>query len=158
MRNEWERPKREVTGPQYRWFLHNHPRRPHFKRYIERCYHPPLHIVYDHGRYLEKGVAKISYQVANRMISRETGMMRYWIFDDDEWTKVMAEKEVRPRITINPEVRFGKPCIKGTRIAVIDIMQLLRGGMTRAEIISDYQPYVTDEDIQACVDFGLKEP
>ncbi len=41
-------------------------------------------------------------------------------------------------ISIDPDVRFGKPCIKGTRIAVVDILQWLASGMTQEEIINDY--------------------
>ncbi|MEO8148840.1 MAG: DUF433 domain-containing protein [Bacteroidia bacterium] len=47
-------------------------------------------------------------------------------------------KELSSHITINSEIRFGKPCIKGTRISVSDILQWLASGMTNAEILSDY--------------------
>jgi uncharacterized protein (DUF433 family) len=46
--------------------------------------------------------------------------------------------ELRTHIVIDPEIRFGKPCIKGTRITVGDILQWLSGGMTEEEIIEDY--------------------
>ncbi len=46
--------------------------------------------------------------------------------------------ELRTHIIVDPEIRFGKPCIKGTRITVGDILQWLSGGMTEQEIIEDY--------------------
>ena len=41
-------------------------------------------------------------------------------------------------IVIDPDIRFGKPCIKGTRIAVVDILQWLASGMTITEILEDF--------------------
>jgi uncharacterized protein (DUF433 family) len=57
------------------------------------------------------------------------------------------------RIVIDPRIRSGKPCIKGTRIAVADILDYLGGGMTAAQIIGDF-PDLTAEDIQACLVFA----
>ncbi|MEO8146877.1 MAG: DUF433 domain-containing protein [Bacteroidia bacterium] len=62
-------------------------------------------------------------------------------------------KELSSHITINPEVRFGKPCIKGTRIAVSDILQWLASGMTNADILSDY-PALNQGDIFAALSFA----
>ena len=59
------------------------------------------------------------------------------------------------RITIDPRVRSGKACIKGTRIAVVDVLDYLGGGMTTAEIIDDF-PDLTAEDIQACLTFAAE--
>ena len=56
-------------------------------------------------------------------------------------------------ITVSPEVRFGKPCIKGTRIAVTDILQWMASGMSREEILSDY-PMLEDEHIRAALRFA----
>jgi uncharacterized protein (DUF433 family) len=56
-------------------------------------------------------------------------------------------------ISINPDIRFGKPCIKGTRIAVGDILQWLASGMTHQEIISDY-PALQDIHIRAALSFA----
>lgn len=56
-------------------------------------------------------------------------------------------------ISINPEVRFGKPCIKGTRIAVTDILQWLASGMTHEEILEDY-PVLQDIHIRAVLNFA----
>jgi uncharacterized protein (DUF433 family) len=56
-------------------------------------------------------------------------------------------------IVINPEVRGGKPCIKGTRITVYDILEYLAGGMSEAEILADF-PALTSESIRACLEFA----
>ena len=56
-------------------------------------------------------------------------------------------------ITVIPGVRFGKPCIKGTRIAVADILQWMASGMSREEILSDY-PTLQDEHIRAALSFA----
>lgn len=57
------------------------------------------------------------------------------------------------RTTVDPEVRSGKPCIKGTRIAVYDVLGSLAGGMTEAEILGDF-PDLTREDIRAALAFA----
>jgi uncharacterized protein (DUF433 family) len=56
-------------------------------------------------------------------------------------------------ITISPEVRSGKPCIKGTRITVADVLEYLAGGMTEAEILADF-PALRLEHIRACLAFA----
>jgi len=56
-------------------------------------------------------------------------------------------------VSINSEIRFGKPCITGTRIAVADILQWLASGMTREEIVEDY-PSLTDMHINAALQFA----
>lgn len=61
--------------------------------------------------------------------------------------------EYRKRITIEPGKRGGKPCIRGLRITVGDVLGWLAVGMTRAEILDDY-PDLNDEDIQACLEFA----
>jgi uncharacterized protein (DUF433 family) len=53
------------------------------------------------------------------------------------------------RISIDSRIRSGKPCIRGTRIAVADVFDYLGGGMSIAEILDDF-PDLTAEDIQAC--------
>lgn len=55
----------------------------------------------------------------------------------------------RTIITVEPNKRFGKPCIRGMRITVGDILSNLAGGMTQEEILEEF-PYLTSEDIQAC--------
>jgi uncharacterized protein (DUF433 family) len=62
-------------------------------------------------------------------------------------------KEISLYISINPEIRFGKPCITGTRIAVADILQWLASDMTQEEILKDY-PSLTKEHILAALAFA----
>ena len=52
-------------------------------------------------------------------------------------------------ITIEPDKRGGKPCIRGLRITVYDLLEYLASGMTQDEIL-EYFDYLTNEDIQAC--------
>lgn len=57
------------------------------------------------------------------------------------------------RITMNPGLRSGKPCIKGTRITVYDVLEYLAGGMSEAELLRDF-PDLSHEDIRACLAFA----
>jgi uncharacterized protein (DUF433 family) len=57
------------------------------------------------------------------------------------------------RIVVDPEVRSGKPRIKGTRITVYDILEYLAGGMSEDEILTDF-PDLTREDIRASLAFA----
>ena len=61
--------------------------------------------------------------------------------------------EYKHIITINPEIRFGKPCVRGMRISVYDVLSWLASGMTHQEILSDY-PDLTEEDIRACLAYA----
>ncbi|MCF8463529.1 MAG: DUF433 domain-containing protein [Flavobacteriales bacterium] len=56
-------------------------------------------------------------------------------------------------ISIDPAIRFGKPCIKGTRISVADILGWLASGMTNDEILLDF-PALKQEQIQAALEFA----
>jgi uncharacterized protein (DUF433 family) len=56
-------------------------------------------------------------------------------------------------ITIEPGKRGGKPCIRGTRIAVMDVLDFLAGGMSIAEILADF-PELTEEALRACLAFA----
>lgn len=56
-------------------------------------------------------------------------------------------------ISINPEIRFGKPCIKGTRVAVADVLNLLANDASHAEILNDF-PALKEEHILACLAFA----
>lgn len=58
-------------------------------------------------------------------------------------------------ITIEPGKRSGKPCIRGLRITVYDILNMLAGGMSYDEIIDDF-PKITQEDILACLAFAAE--
>ena len=57
------------------------------------------------------------------------------------------------RISIDPNICFGKPCIKGTRIWVSLLLDYLASGTTEAEILADY-PQLTHEDILAAIAYG----
>lgn len=57
------------------------------------------------------------------------------------------------RISVNASVRSGKPCIKGTRITVYDVLEYLAGGMSEDEILADF-PDLTREDIRASLAFA----
>jgi uncharacterized protein (DUF433 family) len=56
-------------------------------------------------------------------------------------------------ITINPEIRFGRPCIKGTRISVYDVLGWLASGMTYLEIMEDF-PELNETQIRACLEYA----
>ena len=53
-------------------------------------------------------------------------------------------------ISIDPDKRSGKPCIRGLRITVYDVLEYLAGGMTPDQIVTDF-PDLTLEDIRACL-------
>jgi uncharacterized protein (DUF433 family) len=61
----------------------------------------------------------------------------------------------RSRITIEPGKRGSRPCIRGMRISVYDVLSYLAAGMTVAEVLADF-PYLTQEDIQACFAFAAE--
>ena len=61
--------------------------------------------------------------------------------------------DYRKFITLEPGKRGGKPCIRGMRIAVYDILDYLASGMSEAEILRDF-PELTAEDIRACLAFA----
>jgi uncharacterized protein (DUF433 family) len=61
----------------------------------------------------------------------------------------------RDRITIEAGKRGGKPCIRGMRITVYDVLGYLASGMTYDEILDDF-PYLTREDILACLDYAAE--
>lgn len=56
-------------------------------------------------------------------------------------------------ITLEPGKRGGKPCIRGMRITVYDVLSYLASGMTYEEILDDF-PYLTQEDILACLSYA----
>lgn len=67
----------------------------------------------------------------------------------------MKDEELLARITIDPKVMVGKPVIKGTRLTVDYILNLLAHGATPAELTQEYVD-LTEEDIQACFLFATK--
>lgn len=64
-------------------------------------------------------------------------------------------KDLTERITIDPDIMVGKPIIKGTRITVEHILDLLGQGMSIPEILEDY-PHIKQDDIYACLVFAKK--
>ena len=58
-------------------------------------------------------------------------------------------------ITIEPGKRSGKPCIRGMRITVADVLEYLASGMTEADILRDF-PELTTDDIHACLAFAAE--
>lgn len=68
------------------------------------------------------------------------------------------EMNYSDRIVINPNIRFPRPCIKGTRISVNDVLNWLASDKTTAQIITDY-PELKPEDVKACLAFAAdREP
>jgi uncharacterized protein (DUF433 family) len=67
----------------------------------------------------------------------------------------MTDEELLAHITVNPNVMVGKPVIKGTRLTVDYILNLMAHGATAAEITIEY-PGLTEQDIQACFLFATK--
>jgi uncharacterized protein (DUF433 family) len=67
----------------------------------------------------------------------------------------MKHEPWRSRITLEPGKRGGRPCIRGMRITVYDVLSYLAAGMTVAEVLDDF-PYLTPEDIQACFAFAAE--
>ncbi|MCO6453303.1 MAG: DUF433 domain-containing protein [Caldilineales bacterium] len=59
------------------------------------------------------------------------------------------------RISVNPLIHFGKPCVSGTRITVQNVLELINEGLAFPEIIEDYFPELDTADIQACVQYAI---
>lgn len=59
------------------------------------------------------------------------------------------------RIVVSPQIHFGKPIIKGTRITVQNVLELINEGLSFDQIIKDYYPDLKKEDIQACMQYAI---
>ena len=59
------------------------------------------------------------------------------------------------RIAADPVIRFGKPCVRGTRISVGDILGYLAGGMSESQILADF-PQLTSDDVRACLAYAAE--
>jgi uncharacterized protein (DUF433 family) len=68
------------------------------------------------------------------------------------YVEVMAV-EIAPRITVDPEICFGKPCIRGLRIRVSDVLDMLAGGASQEEVLRDF-PYLEREDLSAALKYA----
>lgn len=60
------------------------------------------------------------------------------------------------RITFNPRQCGGRPCLRGMRIRVVDVLQLLAAGQTESEILADF-PDLESDDIRACLEFAAAQ-
>jgi hypothetical protein len=60
-----------------------------------------------------------------------------------------------PRISVDPEIRFGKPCVKGTRLTVGEVFGYLASGATEAELLAEF-PQLTHEDVLECLAFAAE--
>ena len=59
-------------------------------------------------------------------------------------------------IEVNPNVHFSKPCVAGTRIPVADVLELVSEGLPFDQIIRDFYPDLTKQDIRACVRYAIE--
>lgn len=59
--------------------------------------------------------------------------------------------ELLKRITFNPKMAGGKPCIRGMRVRVVDVLELLAAGLTAEQIVKEELPYLELDDIKACL-------
>jgi len=69
--------------------------------------------------------------------------------------KAMNDHQLLERLTMNPNIMVGKPTVKGTRLTVEFILNLLAHGATTTEVLEEYQG-LSQEDIQACLLFATK--
>ncbi|HMM45530.1 MAG TPA: DUF433 domain-containing protein [Candidatus Macondimonas sp.] len=60
------------------------------------------------------------------------------------------------RITVDPEICGGRPCIRGLRIRVKDVLEMLAGGATAEDILADY-PYLESDDIRAALEYAAAQ-
>ena len=67
----------------------------------------------------------------------------------------MKDQQLLERIILNPKVMVGKPIIKGTRITVQNILELINDGLGFDQIIKDYYPDLKKEDIKACLQYAI---
>jgi len=63
--------------------------------------------------------------------------------------------DYRKHIVVDPEIRFGKPTVRGTRITVGDVLSYLAGGMSEDEILADFSQ-LSREDLRACLAFAAE--
>jgi len=68
---------------------------------------------------------------------------------------MVTTMDYRDRIVVDPEIRFGKPCVRGTRISVGDVLSYLASGMTEQQVMADF-PQLTNENIRACLAFAAE--
>lgn len=72
------------------------------------------------------------------------------------WTLCVGAVELSKQvITVEPDKRSGKPCVRGMRVTVSDVLDYLASGMTPDEIVNEF-PYFTPDDIRACLAFAAE--
>jgi uncharacterized protein (DUF433 family) len=71
------------------------------------------------------------------------------------WNQQMDKNELLSRISMDPKICFGKPCIRGHRIWVSLILDLMAGGMSLTDILLEY-PQLEEADILACIAYGAE--
>ena len=67
----------------------------------------------------------------------------------------MTREELLTRISIDPQVCFGTPCIRGTHIWVSLVLDLLASGSSTQEVLENY-PGLTEDDVRACIGYGAE--
>lgn len=68
---------------------------------------------------------------------------------------ILQSMTILARITVDPAVRFGKPCVRGTRLTVGDVLGYLAAGRTEAELREEY-PQLAHDDVLACLAFAAE--
>lgn len=63
---------------------------------------------------------------------------------------------MKERIAVNPNIHFGKPCVAGTRIPVVDVLEVVSEGLSFEQITKDYYPDLELADIRACVRYAIE--
>ena len=63
---------------------------------------------------------------------------------------------MKGKIQVDPLIHFGKPCIAGTRITVLDVLRLVEEGLSFEVIVRDYYPDLSEEDVRACVRYAVE--
>ena len=71
-------------------------------------------------------------------------------------TAMLPLMQYLDRITFNPNQCGGRPCIRGLRIRVKDVLEMLAAGVSEQDILEDF-PYLEAEDIRACLEFAASE-
>lgn len=62
---------------------------------------------------------------------------------------------MKERIAVDPQVHFGKPCVAGTRIPVLNVLELVGEGLSFDDIMRDYYPDLQVDDIRACIQYAM---
>lgn len=92
--------------------------------------------------------------LAEGLASKELAEDEFWGSVNAQTNALLAEHKTGLQyITIEPGKRGGKPCVRGMRITVYEVLDYLASGMTEAEILADF-PDLTAEDLKACLAFA----